>query len=283
MFNLLEAAIRETEEYWDNKNSKERELIVGTPEDHQARYDDFLDTDEGQHERKRELVLAICRLLLERFPPSHRMSGKETERLGHISDVQSQIQRMNDIFAKQLKSHEHAQELYATMKEEHKGLDVEEDKELTIEVHVQFKLAIDKCFAGVKKYLNRSDLPNIESTVDHELMTEVMRRASQELEWSIARGIEERRRAHISKEWKIISIFGGRQTRWELVFDKENMRNVYVNTDTLQLMHEKSAICERCDAVFAQSELRCADCDAARSAKNLRLYRPLGYKDITQE
>ena len=54
LFNLLEAAIRETEEYWDNKNSKERELMVGTPEDHQARYDDFLDTDEGQHERKRE-------------------------------------------------------------------------------------------------------------------------------------------------------------------------------------------------------------------------------------
>ena len=70
---------------------------------------------------------------------------------------------------------------------------------------------------------------------------------------------------------------------YEFVFDNEQLRNVYVNTDTLAVIHEKTAICERCDAIFAQSELRCADCDAARSAKNLRLYRPLGYKDITQE
>merc|ERR1712196_693298 len=70
LFSLLDEAIRETDEYWSNKNRKERDLMIGTAEDHQARYDDFLNSIEGQHEYKRELVLAICKLLLERHPPS---------------------------------------------------------------------------------------------------------------------------------------------------------------------------------------------------------------------
>ncbi|KAJ1392932.1 hypothetical protein B484DRAFT_459364 [Ochromonadaceae sp. CCMP2298] len=39
----------------------------------------------------------------------------------------------------------------------------------------------------------------------------------------------------------------------------------------------------QCDAIFVQHELHCDKCNASRSAKILKLYRPLGFKDITLE
>lgn len=71
--------------------------------------------------------------------------------------------------------------------------------------------------------------------------------------------------------------------RWEYVLQKDVNRYVYVNIDTLQTMHPKTAICEQCDSILVQHELRCSQCDFPRSAKNLKLYRPLGFKDITLE
>ena len=71
--------------------------------------------------------------------------------------------------------------------------------------------------------------------------------------------------------------------RWEYVLDKHEGRMVYVNRDSLERRHPKTAICEQCDAVLVQHELRCDNCTAARSAKNLKLFRPLGFKNITEE
>lgn len=65
--------------------------------------------------------------------------------------------------------------------------------------------------------------------------------------------------------------------------DKDNRRMVYVSVDTGQQRHAKTAICELCDAIFVQHEMKCDDCGAFRSAKNTKLFRPLGFKDITQE
>lgn len=76
----------------------------------------------------------------------------------------------------------------------------------------------------------------------------------------------------------VISLF-----RWEFVRDKENDRMCFVNIDTLEIMHAKTAICEKCDAIFEQSELKCVKCDAPRSSNNMKLYRPLGFKDIRNE
>ena len=71
--------------------------------------------------------------------------------------------------------------------------------------------------------------------------------------------------------------------RWEKVLDKEVNRLLYINVDTLETKHPKTAICENCDAIMVQNELRCDNCNAPRSAFNMKLYRPLGFKDITLE
>ncbi|KAJ1405907.1 hypothetical protein B484DRAFT_212934 [Ochromonadaceae sp. CCMP2298] len=51
----------------------------------------------------------------------------------------------------------------------------------------------------------------------------------------------------------------------------------------LLLLPPYSPLCEQCDAIFVQHELHCDNCNAPRSAKILKLYRPLGFKDITLE
>jgi hypothetical protein len=100
---------------------------------------------------------------------------------------------------------------------------------------------------------------------------------------TIAARQEERRRDYIIKEFDIITNFGSRTTRWEYVLKKDENRFVYMARDTKETRHPKTAICEQCDGIFVQHELRCDGCNAPRSAKNLKLYRPLGFKDITLE
>ena len=96
-------------------------------------------------------------------------------------------------------------------------------------------------------------------------------------------GREERRRFLIKKEFDIITNFGARNTVWEELYDKANDKMIYLNKVTMERKHIKTAICEKCDAIFQQSELKCAKCFASRSARNQKLYRPLGFGNITDE
>lgn len=71
--------------------------------------------------------------------------------------------------------------------------------------------------------------------------------------------------------------------RWEYLLDKEMNRYLYINRDTKERRHPKTALCEKCDAIMVQHELRCDNCLAPRSQYNMKLYRPLGFKDLTLE
>lgn len=75
-------------------------------------------------------------------------------------------------------------------------------------------------------------------------------------------------------------MYGSRNTSWEYVRDPQQDKMVYVNSDTLEVIHAKTAICEMCDKIFEQSDKRCKGCNAMRSVRNQKFYRPLGFKDI---
>ena len=280
LFQLYDEAVEESVKYWLTRDDRERKLLVGSKEDHEARYADFMTTPEGMHERKRLVLIKSFELCLQKYPPKPRMSGTETSRMGAISEAQTRVIRLQTIFDKQFKAAVKKQEDYAALKDEVVDLDKKEDPELIMEVHSN---KIDGEIKVAKKYLDRKEFQAIEKEVDNDLLEDVQRRGLQKFEWEVARSTEERRRMFIRKEFKIITDFGSRNTHWEFVFDNSVMRFVYVNTDTLQVLHDKTAICERCDVVFAQSDLRCQECDAARSAKNLKLYRPLGFKEIVPD
>jgi hypothetical protein len=93
--------------------------------------------------------------------------------------------------------------------------------------------------------------------------------------------------------------------RWETVHDAAHDRTVTINVDTMrvrpllsslidpspcppcshpalpsqlacQVLGSKACICEFCDAIIEENDLRCFNCNAGRSVKNAPLYRPLG-------
>jgi hypothetical protein len=83
------------------------------------------------------------------------------------------------------------------------------------------------------------------------------------------------------EEFDVMMNYGSRITRWEYVLEKDSNKYYYVNLDTLEMKHPKTAICEYCDAVIIPNELQCDNCLKFRSPKNKLLYRPLGTKDLT--
>jgi len=81
-------------------------------------------------------------------------------------------------------------------------------------------------------------------------------------------------------EKSIINAFGSRITQWEYVLNKDTNQYLYIHRQTFQQKHIKTAICEHCDAIIVQHELRCDECLAPRSDFNMKLYRPLGFGPI---
>jgi len=92
---------------------------------------------------------------------------------------------------------------------------------------------------------------------------------------------EERRKDFIRREFDVITNCGSRGTQWEYLLDKDENLMTYVHRQTGQKRHHKTAFCEQCDAILIQHEKKCSSCDALRSTKNWKLFRPLGFKDIT--
>ena len=282
LYQLYDAALEESRKYWSKRDAKERTLAEGTEEDHDAMFADFMATVEGNHERDLLVIEKLLTLLLERYKPQSqaRMTGAETQRLSNISDAQESVTHLKRCLMKQHEEVRRKAANYAAMIEEKVEVDRKVDHDLELVVHNQ---SLKGYFAVAKKYAKWKDITEVEGQINAELKKRLHDEAVQKLEWEIARSTEERRRMQVMKEFKIITDFGSRKTHWEFVFDPDQMRHVFVNTDTMQVAHEKTAICHECDAVFAQSDLRCADCDAPRSAKNLKLYRPLGFKELVPD
>lgn len=109
-----------------------------------------------------------------------------------------------------------------------------------------------------------------------ELKAETLSNMYQELEKTKS----DRIRNHKIKEYELATRFGSRITKWERVWDKPNDRMCYINFDTMEIIHIKTAICEVCDTCLEQTDVKCPICDTSRSGPNQQLYRPLGYKDI---
>ena len=90
----------------------------------------------------------------------------------------------------------------------------------------------------------------------------------------------ERLKAFLLLEHELVNCHGPRNTKWEMVVNHLTKRKVYMNVDTMQSIHRNSAICERCDHVLQQSDEKCHGCEAKRSSKNGKLFRPIGYQNI---
>ncbi len=249
-------------------------LAVGTDDDHRVRLKDYLATEEGTCHNRRmylQLVLTGLNQVIEEKKQKNQGRRKKDTRTENEMLVESMLNEVNDHIEK-LKTYS-----------DYKAKIAEMTKEEAIEVPTVKPVKL-KDFSSelsfIQSYASKSDLEKLSKENDENMFNWIKNKVISECKAGLAKDKIERERMLLKQEIEIAR-YGSRITRWEYVRDKVNVRDCYVNIDTLQVIHYKTAICENCDAIFDQSELKCKGCKQPRSAKNQTLYRPLGYKDIT--
>lgn len=265
LFALFDIAKNESIIYWEYKDQYDLRVTEGSPADHAARYEDHIKTAEGKAVLEITSLIVLFELIL-------------TEISDQIAKMKKKPKKKTE---KQLLFESQLQELTKIMS----GI---KDPEISeSEYNKRLKFLIERDFTEehqfAKKYCKKPTIQKAEKIAYDILCSELKERTLSTMRTTIAARQEQRRREYIIKEFDIITNFGSRTTRWEYVLKKDVNRYTYIARDTLELRHPKTAICEQCDAIFVQHELQCIGCNAPRSAKNLKLYRPLGFKDITLE
>ncbi len=260
LYKLLDNAVEISSSYYVGAEENEVRLTIGTDADHVARYKDWLKSAEGKVTAKRtSLHIALTSLMAKiidekkkaKLFRSKKKSEKEIMALTIIDEIEKELHKIE-----QIKSGD------TELKRRYKP------KQFAEEISTAYKLCGREAYAAA------------EAEAADRLCKELKETTITGMYANLEQKREERRRNAIRKEFELASSYGARDTRYEYVWDQPNDKMVYVNIDTMQVLHAKTAICEKCDATIEQSELRCGDCGTGRSAKNLRLYRPLGFKDI---
>jgi hypothetical protein len=279
MFSLLDKANEMTIAYWRTRDARDLQMKEETAEDKDNRLQVFIADPAGQKELDRAIVTAVICFLAQKYSTkSSRPSGREAVRLGQISDCQEKLKH----FAEQSENHRAEllakAEEYAAMRDKEETLEEKATKQAAKHFD-EMALDVQSDWACAHKYATRQEINTITVEARASFAHEVWARQLKQTELDIQRSTEERRRNAIRKEFEVVTELGNRHTVWEHVFDSDQNKNVIFNTETGQTLHYKTAVCERCDQPLVQSEIKCGSCGAARSAKNLRLFRPLGMKE----
>jgi hypothetical protein len=264
LYDLFDSYIGASDEYWDKKDAKELELMKGTDEDHEARFKDLMKTPDGKVTFEFTRIKIAFKLKNEEFNEKLSKSNASSKSKQHISllDYQIELEKKIDrlmnnralIAAGALKSKLKAASI--------RPVDFIDETKFT------------------KSLLSKADDVKCRELARIEVWNDTKMNAISKAEAFIDRRKTDRAMDLKRVEFELATTYGSRITQWELCWDRPNEKYVYVNTDTLEVIHHKSAICEQCDTIFDQSDKKCKGCDAGRSTKNQLLYRPLGFKDI---
>lgn len=259
LYGLLDTARQLQMEYFAETEKKEELLTVGTDADHKARYKEWLKSRDGKVLQRRTMLQEFYKIVLE-DANAERAKKKMTNRhktkdeLFAISGLE-EIERDIDKLARIKAGDNDLKRVYKLHTWEE---DLQDARRMSKKV--QLDLALERADQVLCDILKEETIKGMYSMLS-------------------SKGLE-RERDLKRKEFDLASNFGSRHTRYELVWDKENDRDIYVDFHTLRVLHRKTAICEMCDDCFEQSDLRCKACGAPRSSANMKLYRPLGFKDI---
>ena len=259
LYELLDTASRLQAEYFAETEKREEMLTLGTDADHKARYKEWLKTRDGKVLQRRSVLQEFYKIVLEdakedRAKKKMTNRHKTKDELYAISGI-DEIERDIDKLARIKAGDNDLKRIYKLRTWEE---DIQEARRMSKKGQMDLALErADKLLCDILK----------EETIKG--MYSMLSSKTQERERDLKR-----------KEFDLASSFGSRHTRFELVWDRDNDRDVYVDFHTLRVLHRKTAICEMCDDCFEQSDLRCKACGAPRSSANMKLYRPLGFKDI---
>lgn len=268
LYDTLDRFKDASDEYWAVKDEAELELQKGTEDDHWARYGDLMKTSEGRQEREFTIYEHALKTKLTNLEEVRMAKSKhgivpakttlENDIDIAIGEIEKKKQRIIQnrilIAAGALKSKVKAAQI--------RPVDFKDEKKL------------------VKKFSNKVEMQAAEEEAKQEIFEATKAKTIAGAE-DFMRKRKAARDLDLKRvEFELATTYGSRITRWEYCWDRENEKSVYVNLDTLECIHQKTAICEKCDVIYDQSDKKCKGCDSLRSAKNQMLYRPLGYKDI---
>jgi len=264
---------------------KERELIeitTGTEADHWARMREFCKSKKGGIVYKRTKLFHTFALVNKRLEEKAKKKGMSFKGQSTKRKTKQELQIETAITA--LEEHRQKEldleELFKTDILAARAKQKMDDERAAKESEAtMFKDEADTAY----RVATPEETEQAVKDADKELFETIHSRTMQDLEDTIAEQKEERRRFLLKKEFDIITNFGSRTTKWEELYDKKGGIYIYLNSETGERKHIKTAVCEKCDGLFAQSDIRCPTCDAVRSARAQKLYRPLGYGNITDE
>eukprot|EP00981_Chlorochromonas_danica_P002670 scaffold521_cov177-Ochromonas_danica.AAC.24 len=189
LFTLLDEAIEESRHYYEWKDMNDLRSAEGTKQDHEAHYQDFIETEKGKI--------------------FHNTSGKDRENQ------------------------------WAALAMRHLKEEVEEVKK--------------------KKYASKKDCLRIEALVHEELSHSLQEKTIYDCKIDIENNKKQREEDYKKKELDLVVNYGSRITRWEFVLEKKSNRYYYMNVDTLELRHPKTAICERAGSAVPSCQYGCAN------------------------
>lgn len=266
LFDALDMYIHESKEYWDWKYKEDIETMEGTEEDHEYRYQDYAKTADGILLHDYMKLQFVFQRLQDQINAKNnaKKSAATSLKSNHEVAVGNYLSELNKLVGSVTVSDINAMEMKKRMSRLRERSLVEEMK-------------------YAKKKGSKGDWVHAEAETHIALSQLVKQRMLVKFYADLEILKEEQRKDYVRKEFELSTTFGSRITKWEYVFDEENDRKVYVSVDTLEQMHMKTAICEKCDETIVQHEMNCTSCGFPRSAKNQKLFRPLGYKDITLE
>jgi len=267
LFELLESYAQASEDYWGPKDEKDLILMAGTEDDHKARFKDIMKTPDG----KVTLEYTTLKRFFEMKDVFYQgqiaelvAKGRNPKIKAHLAiqdaaiELDKKIERVHInralIAAGALKSKAKAAQL--------KVVDFVEEAKLmkAMATKVELTQANEQAQKDIYEETKMTTLSKSRTFIDAR---------KKEREMDLKR-----------VNFEIATTYGSQVTQWELVWDRPNEKYVYINVDTMEIIHQKTAICEHCDTLLEQSEKLCKQCDSGRSTKNQLLYRPLGFKDI---
>ena len=267
LYSLLDAFVETANEYFLMQDAKELKSTIGTDQDHEARYRDFMRTNEGTLLRNRTMATLIFKAQIAKMEEAREKKKHRITGLPKKSDVHSEIEGALQEIEKKVLREAHIKTLKASGASK---------RQLDAIKPVDYN---DEC-KFMKALIKKPELRDFEEQTRLELFTAKRSLTISTAEASGQRKKEDRARDYVRIEFEMAGMYGARLTRYEQCRDYINNRDVYIDINTLEIIHIKTAICEMCDACFEQSDVKCKGCNGVRSAKNHKLYRPLGFKDI---
>lgn len=264
LYALLDSYQKASDEYWSKMDVKDLDLMIGTDADHDARFKDLLKTPDG----KVTVEYTTLRLFFARkdqeFEQMKKQHAANSKLKGHLVVQDSQIE-----IGKKIERVLTNRALIAAgaLKSKAKAAQLR-----VVEFSEESKL--------MKQLGSKAEIKQAHDDACEEIREELKKVTISKAETHIQERRKEREMDLKRVNFELATCYGSRITQWEYLWDRPNEKYVYVNTDTMEVVHAKTAICEMCDAFFDQSDKHCKQCNAGRSTKNQLLYRPLGFKDI---